>query len=345
MNLLKISKFAISSVLCSCLLSACEQPPSTALSWLDLQPEEVTTLSIWADMRASFQLYGSQQARPEVEREIAALQTRKEDFYQILAASTPYISYVFEETQKRGLPAELALLPLVESEGNPNAHSKIGASGLWQFMPRTASELGIKTNSAYDGRKDVIATTKAALVFLTDLHRTFAHDWLLAMAAYNSGPGKLQKVIKHQKKRYAKTNFWDLPLPLETKKYIPRVLAIAAIMSDPARYGFKLPVPDMRTRLAIVEVHSAYELREIVRHSGASMETLQRLNPAYRKLATAQDAPNTFLVPVDREKMALVSHLAIVDNAKRNSVLNHPVIKRRLRLCYSLSKAMAAGRS
>jgi len=341
MNLLKISKYIISGVLYSCVLSACDSS-STVLALMDTQQEEAQQpLSSLAAMGEGFQL-GRAEERPEVVAEIAALQANKEDLYKILQTSAPYISYVYEETKKRGLPAELALLPVIESEGNPNARSKVGASGLWQFMPRTATDLGIKTNHAYDGRKDVIATTNAALDYLTGLHKTFEDDWLLAMAAYNWGPGSLQKAIKSQKKWYAGTSFWSLHVPLETRKYVPKVLALAAILHNPARYGFVLPAVDNHIRLASVQVHSPYELNEVMRTCGASIETLHRLNPAYRTLATTKGAPNAFLVPVMKKEFALESNPAIVDNATLNSVARRSMVKEGVRLAFSLSSAMTS---
>lgn len=329
--------------MCSFFLSACDGP-NMVLSLIDTNIQQESPISIWAEMGQSLQLDHSLQNRPEVVAQIASFQTHKEDTYKILTTSAPYISYVYEEAQKRGLPAELALLPVIESEGNPNARSKVGAIGLWQLMPHTASDLGIKTNHAYDGRKDVIATTKAALDFLTDLHKNFEGDWLLAMAAYNWGPGSLQKAIKNQKKWYTGSNFWNLHIPLETQKYVPKLLALAAIIRDPARYGFTLPVPDERIHLASIQIHSHYELSEIMRTSGASLETLQRLNPAYRTLATTQGAPNKFLIPVAAQKeLALESSKSISNNAKLSSVLYsivpHGMVREGIQLAFSLGSA------
>ncbi len=334
MNLLKISKYIICSVLYTCVLSACDGSGAVS-SLISAQREEAQPLSIWADMRDGFQ-FGDTAARPEVAAEIKALQAHKEDFYKILQTSAPYLGYIYEEVKKRGLPAELALLPVIESECNPNARSKMGASGLWQFMPSTALRLGIKTNHAYDGRKDIIATTDAALDYLSGLHKAFEDDWLLAMAAYNWGPGSLDKAIKNQKKWYAGTSFWKLRVPAETRKYVPKILALAAIIHDPARYGFKLPVGDNHTRLASVQVSSSSDITEIMRISGASIETLHRLNPAYRTLATTTvGAPNNFLVPVPKTEVALASNPSLVDNNHLSA--SHLKIMAGIRLALSLS--------
>jgi membrane-bound lytic murein transglycosylase D len=287
--------------------------PHTLTSLLPTISSASKTIGIWSEIGVNLQLVPSTADRPEVLAQIASLQANKEDLYKILKNSAPYISYVYAETQKQGLPAELALLPVIESEGNPNAHSKVGASGLWQFMPQTASELGIKTNQAYDGRKDIVATTHVALAYLMDLHKTFKNDWLLAMAAYNLGAGHLQTAMDHQKKWYRGASFWQLHLPAETQKYIPKVLALAAIIHDPARYGFTLPTLNNPVQLASVKVHSPAELDAAIRASGASPKTVHRLNPAYRTLATTHGAPNAFLVPILNKTFA--SNFRIIDNS------------------------------
>lgn len=196
--------------------------------------------SIWADMGEQFQL-ASNFDRPEVIAQIAWLQAHKDDLYVILQSSSPYISYVYEETKKRGLPAELALLPIVESEYDPNAQSNKGAKGVWQLMASTATDLGLKSNHAYDARKDTIATTKVALNYLSNLHQAMQDDWLLAMASYNYGPGNVQNAMQQQKRWYSRTSFWNLHLPKQTQAYVPKVLALAAVIRNPAHYGIKLP--------------------------------------------------------------------------------------------------------
>lgn len=347
MNLLKTSKYILSGVLCVSLISACDGSTNT-LSLVDV--EQKTQLqsnqhppSIWAEMRDSFQLLDNNETRPEVVAEIKSLQANKEDTYKILQNSAPYISYVYGETQKRGFPGEIALLPIIESEGNPNAKSRVGAKGLWQLMPGTAKILGIKTNDAYDGRKDVVATTRGALAFLTDLHKTFQDDWLLAMAAYNWGPGSVGKAIKSQKKWYTGISFWGLHVPKETQKYVPKVLALAAVVKNPTRYGFELPLTENHTRLKPVQVHSPVELSEVVRTSGTTLADLHDLNPAYKTLGTTtKGAPNTLLVPIAKPELALESNTSISDNPAPNLIPNHNVLNGiRLALSFSaLSTAM-----
>lgn len=274
--------------------------------------------SIWADMGDRFQ-FTYERNRPEVLAQIAWFQAHQDILYKTLASSAAYISYVYEETKKRNLPAELALLPIIESECNPNARSKKGASGLWQLMPRTATDLGLKRNSVYDGRKDIIASTDAALDYLGGLHQAFSKDWLLAMAAYNHGPGNLQNAIDRQKKWYKSASFWNLHLPNETQKYVPKILALAAVIHHPGRYGIKLPPLSNDPKLASVQARSSTELENIIQASGINIETLRRLNPAYKHLAATAGAPNHFLIPITQKKQVLAF--------KYPSMTSHAVLK------------------
>src|SRR5262249_50075837 len=145
----------------------------------------------------------------------------QEHFYKILKSAVPYIYYIHKQTQASGLPAELALIPFIESEFNPNDLSNKGALGLWQLMSGTARDLGVKIRSGYDGRRNVITSTNAALAYFKDLGKLFKGNWYLAIAAYNCGEGRVQSSIK----RTGHRNFWELPLPQETKYYVPRLLA------------------------------------------------------------------------------------------------------------------------
>src|SRR5262249_6307926 len=140
-------------------------------------------------------------------------------------------------TRARDLPAELALIPVIESEYNPNDRSNKGATGLWQLMRQTAHELGVVVQGGYDGRRNVLASTKAALAYFKDLGDLFNGNWYLAIAAYNCGQGRVQSAIR----RTGSESFWNLPLPRDTKYYVPRLLAVAEIVKHPAKYGITLP--------------------------------------------------------------------------------------------------------
>jgi membrane-bound lytic murein transglycosylase D len=138
----------------------------------------------------------------------------------------------------RNLPSELALIPFIESEFNSNNRSKKGAAGLWQLMKETAHLFGVKIKSGYDGRRNLIVSTKAALTYFEDLGNNFKGNWYLAIAAYNSGQFRVESAVR----RAGSHNFWDLKkLPRETKEYVPKLLAVAEIVQNPEKYGVHLP--------------------------------------------------------------------------------------------------------
>jgi soluble lytic murein transglycosylase-like protein len=260
--------------------------------------------SIWSSMIQNFSLNHNLD-RPEVNAQIALLRRNKKDLYQVLKAATPYISYVYEQTQKRGLPAELALLPVIESSFNPNSRSGPGATGIWQIMPGTAYDLGLKSNHAYDGRRDIVASTNAALKYLSYLHQTLGHNWQLALAAYNCGPGRLQGAVGRTFRSNGQSGFWNLhQLPRETKAYVPKLLALAAVIQNSARYQIQLPSITDGPHVASVNVPAHVSLREVAQSTGVSVATMRHLNPGYSKMATVPGAPNTLLIPV--EKVALL---------------------------------------
>jgi membrane-bound lytic murein transglycosylase D len=193
------------------------------------------------------------------------------------------------------LPAELALIPAIESEFNPNDFSNKGATGLWQLMPQTAHELGIKVKSNYDGRRNVIASTNAALAYFRDLGVYFKQNWYLAIAAYNCGQGKVDSAMH----RAGSRNFWNLKLPHETRAYIPKLLAIAAIIQNPEKYGIRLPHIHNKPYFSAIQSKQAVSLTSVAKSTGVSMDTLYALNPDYKHgPAPSYKSVYTLLVPV-----------------------------------------------
>ena len=300
MKLYKLSKFIICSVFASCSLTACSGSSSASTSpKTSTQVTAMKPSSIWGSMSEHFTL-DTHTDNKAVIKQISYLQKNPEDLNHILKKAGPYISYVYAKTQQKHMPAELALLPIVESEYSPYARSKVGASGLWQIMPRTGSELGLKKSSAYDGRRDIVASTNAALGFLRDLNGEF-NDWELALAAYNWGPGNIEHSVKNRHKWFGKATFWDLKhLPKETHDYVPKLLALAAVIKNPARYHIELPAISAEPQLAALKIGPKVDLKKMAQSTGISVETMRKLNPGYQTLATSKGAPNTVLVPVDK---------------------------------------------
>lgn len=261
--------------------------------------------TIWTSMGREFKLDHQVQSS-QVQAEIRKLVADRSKLYSILKAAEPYIYFIHKQIRTRGLPAELALIPVIESEFNPNDHSKKGATGLWQLMPGTAHELGVKVKSSYDGRRNVVASTKAALAYFNDLGNNFNGDWHLAIAAYNCGQGKVQSA----ERKTGQNNFWNLPLPRETRFYVPKLLAVAAIIQNPEKYGVLLPPIHDAPYFAEVKVKKAVNLKKIADSSGISIRTLHALNPDYNhgKVIPTKGA-YTLLVPI-KEASAVKANLA-----------------------------------
>ncbi|HSW92835.1 MAG TPA: transglycosylase SLT domain-containing protein [Gammaproteobacteria bacterium] len=253
--------------------------------------------SIWSSISDQFQLDHKTQ-NAAVQAEIRGLLADQQKLYQILQAAAPYIYFIHQKAQEKGLPGELALIPVIESEFNPNDHSsKKGATGLWQLMSGTAHELGVKVKSGYDGRKNVVSSTNAALAYFKDLGNDFKGDWYLAIAAYNCGQGRIASAVK----KTGSHDFWNLPLPHETRCYVPKLLAVAAIIKNPEKYGVQLPPITNKPYFTQIKVTKPVSLAKLATAPGVSANTLRVLNPDYNhgNVPKSKDGVYALLVPVD----------------------------------------------
>ncbi len=208
-----------------------------------------------------------------------------------------YYHYVLQQTIKRGLPSELALLPIVESAYDPFAYSHGRAAGPWQFIPMTAKRFKLKHTWWYDGRRDIQASTNAALDYLELLNKRFDGDWLLALAAYNAGGGNVSKAMRKNRERNLPTDFWSLKLPNETRAYVPKLIALAKLFDNPAAYDLSLKSLPNRPYFAAVATESQIDLAKAADLAGISIEELYLLNPGFNQWATDPDGPHELLVP------------------------------------------------
>lgn len=222
---------------------------------------------------------------------------------KISKRASRYIYYILENLESRGMPADLALLPFVESAYDPFAYSHGRASGLWQFVPNTAKHLGIEQNWWYDGRRDVITATDSALDYLSDLNRRFDGDWLLTLAAYNAGAGTVNKAINKNTKKGLPTDFWSLKLPKETENYIPKMLALVKIFQNPASYNLTLPTLANSEHFVAVDTGSQIDLAQAAKLAEVSVDELYRLNPGFNRWVTAPDGPHRLLIPKTKSKV------------------------------------------
>lgn len=231
----------------------------------------------------------------------------------LMTNATPYLYYVYKQTHLRHMPAEIALLPMVESNYNPYGISASGAAGLWQMMPGTASGFGIKINWWYDGRRDIEASTTAALNYLAYLHNTFG-DWLLAIAAYNSGEGTVQTAIRYNKAHHLPTDYWSLKLPKETEYYVPKLLALAHLYAYPANYHLHLPSIPNHPYFKDVTMHGQISFKHVVAYSHTSIKSIRQLNPGFRRWATIPNKTYTLLLPPQK----VSTYLANLSQHKNN---------------------------
>jgi membrane-bound lytic murein transglycosylase D len=253
---------------------------------------------IWLRLRKGFTLPAGNHAGVVAQRK---WYTRHQSYLdRTFNRADPYFYQIVQQVEKRGMPLELALLPVVESAFQPFAYSHGRAAGLWQFIPGTARRYGLKINWWYDGRRDIVAATNAALDYLDSLHKRFNDDWLLALAAYNSGEGTVAHAIRYNKRHGRGTSFWDLRLPRETEGYVPKLLAIADIVADPDKYGIKLKPIDNTPRLTKVNIGSQLDLAVAADMAGMTLEQLYILNPAFNRWATPPNGPHRLMLPLDK---------------------------------------------
>ncbi|SMN15280.1 Membrane-bound lytic murein transglycosylase D precursor [uncultured Candidatus Thioglobus sp.] len=219
---------------------------------------------------------------------------------RVTKRADPYLYLVVQEVEKAGLPIELALLPIVESAYYPFSYSHGTASGLWQFIPDTGKMYGLKQNYWVDERRSVIRSTRAAVAYLKNLRTLFKGDWLLAIASYNSGPGRVQRAVAKNKARGKKADFWNISLPAETRGYVPRLLALAELIKNPEKYGQTITPITITPKLESVFVYSQLDLSLIAQWTGLSLEKIYTLNPDLNRWATP-DAPRyELLLPIEK---------------------------------------------
>lgn len=241
---------------------------------------------------------------------------RPEYISAMMARARLYLFHIIEEVEKRGMPSEIALLPAIESAFKPQAYSRARAAGLWQFIPSTGRRYGLKQNWWYDGRRNVIDSTTAALDYLEALHEKFNGDWHLALAAYNAGENKIQRAMYANQKKGRPTAYQALRLRRETRYYVPKLMAIVNIVKDPAKYGLQwAPIPN-RPYFTRVDVGGQIDLGVVASLTAMEVDDLYDLNPGFRRWATDPRGPHELLIPVEKAA-TLHAGLSDLPDAKR----------------------------
>lgn len=289
-----------------------------------LELEPLPDGTIWKHIQAGFQLDEADLDRRAVQAELKWFTEHKDYIDRVMVRSEPFLYYILEEAEKRNLPAELVLLPIVESAFQPFAYSHGRAAGIWQFIPSTGRLYGLKQNWWYDGRRDIHASTKAALKYLDNLNKLFKGDWMLALAAYNSGSGTVQRAIRRNKRANKPTDFWHLKLPKETRSYVPKLLALKALISDPGKYEITLRCIPYAPGFKQVDAGSQIDLALAAKLANIDLDTLYHYNPAYNRWTTSPDGPHTLLLPADAAE-SFEQNLASVPDSERVRWTRHRI--------------------
>jgi len=279
---------------------------------------------LWQQLRSGLQFDGIRHV--EVQRQLAEYRRNAGQVETIFKRGGPYIGYIQGEVSKRGFPAEITLLPFVESSYDPFAYSHGRAAGLWQFIPGTARMYGLQQDWWYDGRRDVIASTQAALNYLDRLQQQFDGDWLLALAAYNSGEGTVSRAISKNRKAGKLADFWHLDLPPETSAYVPKLLAISAVVASPGKYGISLEPLPTQAIFEVVPTGGQLDLAVAAELAGMKTDELHRLNPGFNRWATHPDGPHRLAIPADKEAI-FRNNLAALPETERVKWVRHKIQK------------------
>ena len=254
---------------------------------------------LWNRLRAGYRMNGGQPIyNQRIEGQKSWFTSRQDYLNRLTARASRYIYHTVREAERRNIPTELALLPVIESSYDPSGTSSAAAAGLWQFIPSTGRIYGLNQSSTYDGRRDVIESTRAAYDFLTALHNQFG-SWELALAAYNAGPGRVQRAIDANAANGLPTDYWSLRLPTETMNYVPRFLAVAEIVAKPEQYGVYLPAIANRQHFRSVPVNYGVSLAEVAQVTGVSYDELERLNTALTSGRIDSSGPQRIIIPND----------------------------------------------
>ncbi len=275
--------------------------------------------TLWGPIRAHLQLSAREESQPQVQKQIRWLAKNPVYLKEAINQASPYIYYVYSQVRKRDLPTELVLLPIIESGYNPAAtNSSSGAAGLWQLITSTARGYGVHQDRGFDGRRVIYSSTNAALNYLTYLKSFFGGDWLLAIAAYDTGEGNVQSAIRHNEARDRNTHFWALPLASETRSYIPRLLALAAIVKHPAKYGVDLPPVSAKPYLEQIDV-KGMSLTRVAKLAGMRVSELKELNPGVKNATASIKRTQLVALPIDRVASYKMQLAAATTSKGKNS--------------------------
>lgn len=271
-------------------------PPAPAPAVIVKAPPQ----DLWERVRAGFAL-------PPMDNNLVRnwethYTAKPEYFARMVERSSHYLFHITEEVERRKMPAEIALLPMIESAYNPQAYSRAHASGLWQFIPSTGKLYGLRQNWWYDGRRDVIAATNAALDYLQKLYAEFG-DWELALASYNWGEGAVGRAIARNQAKGLPTDYASLNMPAETRNYLPKLIAVRNIIADPARFDVQLAAIPNAPYFEVITVQRHIDIKLAAQFAGMPLDEFKFLNPAHNKPVIKAEGTETIVLPRDKVEM------------------------------------------
>lgn len=261
-----------------------------------IRADEYRETDLWGRIRSGY-------AIPDINNSLVSRHTqvysaRPDSLKRISGRASPYLFHIVQELEKRGMPTELALLPVIESAFNPQALSTANAAGLWQFVPGTGKDYNLKQNMFKDERRGVLASTDAALSYLQRLYTMFG-DWQLALAAYNWGEGNVQRIIKKNQELGKGTDFDSLAelMPLETRNYVPKLQAVKNIVANPAQYNVALPAIDNQPYFTAIDKTSDIDVAVAAQLAEMSLDEFKALNPQFKKPVITGGEKTKILLP------------------------------------------------
>lgn len=280
--------------------------------------------TLWTRINDGFLLEPDRIDNPRITQQRLQFASQPRYFEITSTRAQRYLHYVVEELDKRNMPLELALLPFVESGYNPMAYSTSHAAGIWQFIPSTGRVFSLQQNERYDGRRDITASTTAALDYLSKLNAMFNGDWLLAIAAYNCGEGCVGRAVQRNIDEGKTADYWHLNLPTETMNYVPKLLALAQIVNDPTKYSMTLPDLDDQPYFAQITIKRPLDLVKAAELARVSADEIKHLNPAFtHSVATPKDQYQ-LLIPIEQAEH-FSSALARLPESERVSMIRYTV--------------------
>ena len=301
-----------------------EQAPSTVATTIPVEtPEQLADTDLWHRVRAGFTL-DHEIDRNRVKQELDWFVKHPDYIKRVADRARKYLFHIVGQLEQNNLPLEFALLPVVESAYDPFAYSHGRAAGLWQFIPATARFQGLKIDWWYDGRRDVIDSTDAAARYLNHLHERMDEDWLLALASYNSGEGNVRSAMRKNARKSKALDFWSLDLNQETTSYVPRLLALCAVIDNPSAYGIELEPIENNAYWQTVDIGSQIDLSKAAALADLDSRELYQLNPGFNQWSTHPEGPHRLLVPVSNAEQ-FAENLANLAGKDRMTWTRHKI--------------------